>query len=86
MGGLYSGLLPTLLRDVPEIAIQVSRQCAKPGWPNPWGGERVLAVKAGLKVTRIVPLKEACASKQQHACWPAEAVPQYNFGMGPSIA
>jgi hypothetical protein len=23
MGGLYSGLLPTLLRDVPEIAIQV---------------------------------------------------------------
>ncbi len=24
MGGLYSGLLPTLLRDVPEIAIQVS--------------------------------------------------------------
>ena len=31
MGGLYSGLLPTLLRDVPEIAIQVSRQCAEPG-------------------------------------------------------
>lgn len=29
MGGLYSGLLPTLLRDVPEIAIQVSRPCAE---------------------------------------------------------
>jgi hypothetical protein len=27
MGGLYSGLLPTLLRDVPEIAIQV---CMRP--------------------------------------------------------
>ena len=34
MGGLYSGLLPTLLRDVPEIAIQVSGDCAEPGQPR----------------------------------------------------
>ena len=41
MGGLYSGLLPTLLRDVPEIAIQVSRESVGPA-------EAVLVVYAEL--------------------------------------